>query len=97
MEIGWYGNLTILYLEISSKLNETEILEIEKEIRICNKALIVYNNIANAENQGLRVNQTISCGNGNNIYNLLFRLDFRIRKLVDKSGYGSPDKEDDLF
>ena len=93
---GWYGNLTIIYLEISSKLSEDQIEEIEKEIRKCNRALIAYNNLNEARYQGLKVEQC-SVPNHNNIYNLLFRLDFKIRKLVDESGYGSPDKEDELF
>lgn len=92
---GWYGNITIVFLEISSKLSDKDVIKIQKEILKCNQSLIAYNNLSNARYQGLRVS-TISATK-NNIYSLLFQLDFNMRSLIDKSGYGSPNKEDDLF
>jgi len=91
-----FNILIVIYLEISSKLIQEDIEFIENEIKKCNKVLIKYNNLSNAKHQGLRILNN-SINNKNNIYYNLFRLRFSIGNLIEKSGYGSPDKEDELF
>lgn len=80
----WYMILNVIYREIYSKLPG----EIRKEVEenLSNVAQQIGND--NLQRNNYTVGAIVNPGEH------LFKLDCRLRELIDQTGYGTPDKKD---
>ena len=82
---SWSSTLQNLFKEISVKLSPTEIEEVLKDMAIINRKL---NSETLRINTGMRVEGFRCAPVGGDLY----KLDIRLRKLLDLHNFGTPDK-----
>ena len=92
----WFDYISTLYREIYSKLKKEERAEVEGKLSEASQKLANFIDLQKLQRQGMRT-ESLGISSKDSIANILFFLDCRIRELVDSSGYGSPDAEDDMF
>ena len=90
---NWFQALSSLFLEISSKLKDTEKNEGLETISSLSKKLRNLTQSSNIQEAGFRQE-----GPGYSPpTSQLFNFDVKIRRWIDTHGFGSPEGEDSLF